>query len=56
VAAAVLTPAHRSAAHGRTEYAAIAGEVDGKTEEDIRRYAGVFWRRVGELQGMLMGG
>lgn len=40
-----------SALHGRNEYAAIANDVEGKSEEDIRSYAAVFWKRVNELPG-----
>ena len=36
--------------HGRDEYALIADELGGeKSEDDVRRYAAVFWARVHEL-------
>ena len=37
------------AKHGRTNYAGIAQEVDGKDEKEIRAYAKVFWQRSREL-------
>jgi SWI/SNF-related matrix-associated actin-dependent regulator of chromatin subfamily A member 5 len=37
------------AKHGRTNYAGIATEVDGKTEKEVRQYAQVFWKRYAEL-------
>ena len=35
--------------HGRAQLSAIAAEVEGKTEQEVRDYAAVFWARVGEL-------
>ncbi|MCJ1250726.1 hypothetical protein MMC30_007954 [Trapelia coarctata] len=34
---------------GRTNYAGIATEVDGKNEKEVRQYAQVFWQRYKEL-------
>lgn len=34
---------------GRTNYAGIATEVDGKNEKEVRQYAQVFWQRYTEL-------
>eukprot|EP00798_Chlamydomonas_sp_ICE-L_P028324 gene28324-31441_t len=34
---------------GRSNLTAIASEVDGKTEEDVRSYSKVFWQRYKEL-------
>jgi len=34
---------------GRTNYAGIATEVDGKIEKEVRQYAQVFWQRYTEL-------
>ena len=38
-----------SAKHGRHNYAGIAGEVDHKTEAEVRQYATVFWQRYTEI-------
>ncbi|MCJ1310037.1 hypothetical protein MMC25_003698 [Agyrium rufum] len=38
-----------SAKHGRTNYADIATEVDGKNEKEVREYAKVFWQRYTEI-------
>jgi SWI/SNF-related matrix-associated actin-dependent regulator of chromatin subfamily A member 5 len=36
--------------YGRDDYASIAADMAGfKTEEEVRTYAAVFWRRCGEL-------
>ena len=35
--------------YGRTNLKDIAGEIDGKTEEEIKAYAKVFWKRTHEL-------
>lgn len=35
--------------HGRDALAAITAEVEGKTEEEVRAYAVVFWKRYQEL-------
>lgn len=37
-----------SAKYGRTSYEKIAGEI-GKTEEEVQRYAEVFWRKGEEV-------
>ncbi|KAA8898562.1 hypothetical protein TRICI_006517 [Trichomonascus ciferrii] len=42
---------HQCAKHGRDNYAAIAKEFDDKTEEDIRKYSEVFWKRYEEIEG-----
>ena len=39
-----------SAKFGRTNWAGIATEVDGKNEKEIREYAKVFWQRYTEIQ------
>lgn len=36
--------------HGREALGAIAKEVDSKSEEEVRGYAAVFFKRFGELQ------
>ncbi|KAI9882556.1 MAG: hypothetical protein M1823_005703 [Watsoniomyces obsoletus] len=38
-----------SAKHGRHNYRMIADEVDNKTEDEIRKYAKVFWQRYPEI-------
>lgn len=35
--------------YGRTALTAIANEIDGKSEDEVRRYSEVFWRRYGEV-------
>lgn len=40
-----------SARHGRKNYAAIATEVEGKTEKEVKQYAQVFWKRYSEVNG-----
>mmetsp|Transcript_22804 Transcript_22804/g.58023 ORF Transcript_22804/g.58023 Transcript_22804/m.58023 type:complete len:1052 (-) Transcript_22804:484-3639(-) len=35
--------------YGRQHYAQIAAEIEGKTEEDVRKYSDVFWERFREL-------
>ena len=39
-----------SAKFGRTNWAGISTEVDGKNEKEIREYAKVFWQRYTEIQ------
>ena len=39
-----------SAKHGRSNYAEISEEVDGKNEKDVRQYARAFWDRYTEIQ------
>ena len=39
-----------SAKFGRTNWAGIATEVDGKNEKEIREYAKIFWQRYTEIQ------
>ncbi|KZF19062.1 putative chromatin remodeling complex ATPase chain Iswi [Xylona heveae TC161] len=39
-----------SAKHGRKFYGDIADEMGGKTEEEVRDYAQVFWERYTEIQ------
>ena len=34
---------------GRTAVAEVAKEVDGKSEEEVEEYSGVFWKRYKEL-------
>ncbi|KAJ3197493.1 hypothetical protein HK101_003191 [Irineochytrium annulatum] len=36
--------------YGRDNIIAIANEVDGKTPEEVKRYAAVFWERYKEMQ------
>lgn len=38
-----------SAKHGRNNYRLIAEEIDSKTEDQVKRYAKVFWQRYSEL-------
>ena len=38
-----------SAKYGRTNYAGIALEVDGKNEKEIKEYAKVFWQRYRDI-------
>ncbi|KAI9758913.1 MAG: hypothetical protein M4579_002724 [Chaenotheca gracillima] len=38
-----------SARHGRKNYREIAEDVDSKTEEEVKDYASVFWRRFSEI-------
>jgi SWI/SNF-related matrix-associated actin-dependent regulator of chromatin subfamily A member 5 len=40
-----------SGRYGRTAHAAIAAEMDNKTEEDVETYAEVFWQRYKEIPG-----
>ncbi|KAI9827315.1 MAG: hypothetical protein M1826_006420 [Phylliscum demangeonii] len=40
---------HGSARHGRSNYRAIAGEVDSKAEHEVRQYGKVFWQRYAEI-------
>lgn len=35
--------------YGRHDLARIATELDNKTEEEVRRYAQVFWARLEEI-------
>lgn len=35
--------------YGRYDLARIATELEGKTEEEVRRYAEVFWQRLEEI-------
>jgi hypothetical protein len=35
---------------GRADLRHIAREVEGKTEEEVRTYAAVFWERLSELE------
>lgn len=35
--------------YGRKAHADIAKEVEGKTEADVKKYSGVFWKRYQEL-------
>ncbi|MCJ1290865.1 hypothetical protein MMC34_002407 [Xylographa carneopallida] len=37
------------AKHGRTNFAGIATDVDGKNEKEVREYSKVFWQRHTEL-------
>lgn len=37
--------------YGRHDLASIATEIEGKTEEEVTEYAGVFWDRYQELNG-----
>ncbi|MCJ1282730.1 hypothetical protein MMC26_002055 [Xylographa opegraphella] len=37
------------AKHGRSNFAGIATEVDGKNEKEVREYSKVFWQRYTEL-------
>ena len=39
-----------SAKFGRTNWAGVSTEVDGKNEKEIREYAKVFWQRYTEIQ------
>lgn len=34
---------------GRVNYAAIASEIEGKTEKEVREYGKVFWDRIDEI-------
>lgn len=36
--------------HGRDDLESISLDVEGKTPEDVKRYARVFWARCSELQ------
>ncbi len=36
---------------GRTALDRVAGEISDKTEDEVRAYAKVFFKRVGELKG-----
>ncbi|KAL8668044.1 MAG: hypothetical protein Q9202_000022 [Teloschistes flavicans] len=38
-----------SAKHGRSNYAGIAQEVDGKNEKEVREYAKAFWQRYRDI-------
>lgn len=38
-----------SAKHGKSNYADIAEEVDGKNEKEVREYAKVFWQRYTDI-------
>jgi SWI/SNF-related matrix-associated actin-dependent regulator of chromatin subfamily A member 5 len=40
-----------SGRYGRTAHAAIAAEMDNKTEEDLEAYAEVYWKRYKEIPG-----
>lgn len=35
--------------HGRINYPAIASEIEGKTEKEVREYGAVFWKRYSEI-------
>lgn len=37
--------------YGRKDIKSIAKEMEGKTEDEVRQYADVFWKRFGELNG-----
>lgn len=38
-----------SAKHGKSNYAEIADEVDGKNEKEVREYAKIFWQRYTDI-------
>lgn len=43
--------ANAAGKYGRTAYAQIANEIEGKTTEDVEEYSKVFWERFHEIAG-----
>jgi SWI/SNF-related matrix-associated actin-dependent regulator of chromatin subfamily A member 5 len=39
--------------HGRWAIAAIAADIETKTEAEVREYAKVFWKRYKEIPGLI---